>query len=306
MVNAGIDKVKLILNPLFLAKNFVWHIRPDNALTIHRAGIFTFLAIHAEYFNPFFDYRIQIARAIFELIQNKVILFPMDFPVFTFMFILQNFDFFVLGISQVEFYYDFPKNKVFIDEDAVKNEVIIQYKDKEGNPTDTFYSPDNDKGKSTFCIYNRHNKLIKDNKTKHIEIEKSGIENRIEARLGRENCSYLDINNFTGTFDEIYKRFLPFLSVMYYKFLFNNITVKGKTNTHFTRLTRNAKKGKVQYLNRNRLVKSEKIQEIPETGTGKKQMQKVLLGKYYEGVENTENHIELTQDDKRMTDLLDS
>jgi len=304
-MNAGIDKIKVILNPMFLAKDFPWHLRADNSLTIHRAGTYTFLAIHVEYFNPFFDYRTQIAYAIFELMEKKVILFPMVNPILTFMFILQNIEYFILGISQVEFYYDFPKNKVFVDKDAVENGDIIQYKDLKGNPTETYYSPDNDKGKSTLCVYNKREKLIKDNRMKHTEIEKMNVENRIEARLGRENCPYLAMDNFSGTFEDIYKRFLPFLGVQYYKFMFDNITVKGKGNTHFTRLVRQAKKGKVQYHNRGRLTKSEPIQELPENGTARKQMQKVILGKYYREVESEEKDSKVGQNDMLLIDLAD-
>ena len=125
------------------------------------------LTFHAEYLNPYFDLRSQIVKAIYELIEKNVINFPNDNPVLTFMFINQYIEYFIIHVSQVEFYFDFPKGKVSIDQDAIENGDMKQYKDNNGNLTNTYYSNDNPKGKDTFCVYNRHDKLIKDNQIKH-------------------------------------------------------------------------------------------------------------------------------------------
>jgi len=285
--NSGIDKIKVLLNPLLLNEKQIKNIRPDNSLTLHKTKIFTLLAIHAEYFNFFFDYRTQIAKAIYELIEKKIIDFPNEYPVLTFMFIQQYIEYFIIHVSQVEFYFDFPKGKVFIEQDAVDNGDIKQYKDDDGNLTDTFYTKDNPKGKDTFCIYNRRGKLIKDNQIKHSEIENFYVERRIEARLDRENCSFLDINNFSGTYEDIFKRFKPFLAVLFYNKLFNHIEVKGKSNINYNRLVREAKKGKKQYVNRGRLKVSEPMEKLPDNKSDIQQCKDSILGKYYDEVENT-------------------
>lgn len=306
-VNSGIDKIKFILNPFFLNNHIPHHIRADNALTIHRAGIYIFLAIHAEYCNPCFDYQITIAQALFELMQRKVINFPTDYPVFTFLFVLQHFDYFVLGVSQIEFYFDFPKNKVSIDPDAIENGDVIQFANKDGTPTDTFYSNDYIPGKcdSSWIVYNKRLKHIHDNRIKRNKIENMNVEDRIEGRLNRENCSYLDIHNLAGTYEDIFKKFLPFLAVSFYVHLFPFTTVKGRSNTHYGRLVRKAREGKRQYFNRNRLVKSEKVQKIPENGTARKQMQKMILENYYKDMENAKNVNGMAGNDNKMGEIAD-
>ena len=301
---SGIDKIKVILNPFFLNKTISRNIRPDNALTLHKYGIYTYLGIHAEYFNPLLDYKLQISKAIYDLIEKKIILFPMNNPALTMWFAINNLNCFILGISQVEIYFDFPLGKVMINQDAIENGIIKQYKTLDGIPTETYYSSDNSQDRNIFCIYNKREKLIHDNRTKHKDINESKIGYRIEARLSRENCFFMDIDNLRGTYDEIFKRFLPFLSVLYFRYLYDIITVIGKSNAYFNRMLWNAKKCKVQYNNRGRLVKAKPIQEqMPENGTGRKQMEKVLLEKYHMEVENAQNPIEMIKDVDSLTDL---
>ena len=305
MYNSEIDKVKLLLNPIFLNKDRAQHIRADNALTLHNAGNFTFLAVHAEYFNPYFDYKTQIAKAIFELIEKKVINFPMDNPIFTFMFVLQNMEYFILGVSQVEFFFDFPFGKVSVAPAAIENGDIIQYKDKSGNLCETYYTNDYEKGKtkSSFCIYNKYIKLIKDRHISHKAIEKMNVEYRIEARLTRGNCQYLDLVNLTGTFEDIFKRFKPLLAVLYYTRLYGCVEVTGKSNTYFSRLIRQVEKERVKYFNKNRLKKSEPIKDIPENGTLRRYIQMKLLEKYFLNMNNEKTTIDTGKNGIEMTDL---
>jgi uncharacterized protein YggU (UPF0235/DUF167 family) len=131
------------------------------------------------------------------------------------------------------------------------------------------------------------------------------IEDRIECRLNRENCPYLCINNLAGNYEEIFRIFLPFLAVSFYVHFYHFIRVKGRSNTHFTRLARKARERKVQYFNRNRLQKSEKVQKIPENGTARKQMQKMILENYYKSVENIENVNGMAKDDDKMGYIVD-
>ncbi|MDR3142462.1 MAG: hypothetical protein LBU37_12180 [Tannerellaceae bacterium] len=72
----GIDRIGLLLNPLFFdKKNIIKHKDPYNRLTLHPAGQFYVLSIHAEWFNPLLDYQMQIAMAIYELVKEGVINF---------------------------------------------------------------------------------------------------------------------------------------------------------------------------------------------------------------------------------------
>jgi hypothetical protein len=239
--------------------------------------------------------------------QKKVIAFPLDNPALTLMFIANNIDYFILGVSQIEFYFDFPKNKISVDSDAVENGDVIRFIDKDGTPTDTFYSNDHIPGKcdSSWIVYNKRLKHIHDNRIRRGKIENMNVEDRIEGRFNRENCHYLCINNLAGTYEDIFKKFLPFLAVSFYVHLFPFITVKGKSNTHYSRLVRKAREGKRQYFNRNRLAKSGKIAKIPENGTAKKQMQKMILENYYGDVENAKNVNEMAGNDNEMRDMAD-
>jgi len=62
----------------------------------------------------------QIAKAIHELIEKKVTRFEYHCPVFTFIFIFQNMEYFVRA-SQVEFFLDFPRGKVSINPITLTN-----------------------------------------------------------------------------------------------------------------------------------------------------------------------------------------
>jgi len=299
MNNAGIDKIKLILNPLFLNSDYKGYIRADNKLTVHKEGDYTLLSIHAEYFNPFFDFYTQIAYAIYELIEKGVFNFTIFNPALALMYISQNMNVFVSSVSHAEFFHDFPKGKVTVDKDAVDNGDIVQYKDKDGNLTDTYYSNDYEAGKrkSSFCVYNKREKLLHDRNIKRKTIDDMNVETRIEARLGRENCSYLDIANFTGTFEDIFKRFQPFLAVLYYNYLSGHVDVKGKGNTHYTRLVRSAQKGKTKYFNRQRLQKSEPITELPNDKIELNGERDGLVENCDKSIEIANNHIETYVDD---------
>jgi len=299
MFNSGIDKIKLNLNPIFLNPNIPRHIRADNSLTLHKAGNYTLLSIHAEYFNPFIDYKLQIAKAIHELVEKKVICFQNDYPVFTFMFIFQNLEYFA-GVSQVEFFWDFPRGKVSINSIALTNKDIIQYKDKDGNLCETFYSNDFETGKSIFCTYNKYLKLLHDRHINRKIIEEMNVEYRIEARLTRDNCTYLDLANFSGTFEDIFKRFKPLLAVLYYKYLYGYVEVIGKSNTYFSRLMRQVEKEKTKYFNRNRLKKSELIHDINED---KEQLKVKILEKYNQDMNNEKTTILTDMNDIEMMDL---
>ena len=299
MNNAGIDKIKLILNPLFLSNNIPEYIRADNKLTIHRAGDLTLLSIHAEYFNPVNDFYLQIAFAIYELIEKKVFNLTIYNPALALMCISQNMYAFILGVSQVEFCFDFPKGKVRINKEAVENGDIIQYKNNDGNPTETYYTNDYeaDKRKSSFCVYNKREKLKHDNQNKQDTIDDMNVETRIEARLGRDNCPYLDIDNLHGSYEDIFKQFQPFLGVLYYNYLFGNVDVKGKGNTHFTRLVRSARKGKTKYYNRQRLQKSEPITELSNNEVELQGIRGGILGNCEQTIQIANNHDETYVDD---------
>ncbi|GAB1482882.1 hypothetical protein MASR2M78_16980 [Treponema sp.] len=200
----GIDKIKIVLNPLFINPNKrnIKHIDPHNRLTLHRAGWFTALAIHAEYFNMVIDYKMNIALAIYDLIKNEIISFPDN--MYTLSFIYKNLDWFVLFVQELEFFFDFRPEDIVIDEDELNPNIdgegkqLIKYRS-------TFYSNDYRSGKrhSILKIYDRETKLKQDRSMKSQDISSHPYKSRLEFRLCRNNCEYLNIDDLEGTYVEI-------------------------------------------------------------------------------------------------------
>lgn len=267
----GIDKVKVILNPLLLNKaNVKGYFDPYNRLTLHHAGAFTALSIHEEWFNPFFDYQIQIAYAIYKLVKQKIFNFPDT--VFTFYVIYTNPSFFFISITGVEFYFDFKKEHIAGYEemsatniDKAKSEgLLYNYCTNDGHgskkPTDTYYTNDiNNSRKSIFTLYNRTEKLLHDNNKDTAEnIKQYQNEIRGEIRLNRINCPYLHWDNFKGTYFNIMNRFLLYLSVIYNNHICGLCTVSGKENKQFAKIAVYAKKKKTSRYRGDRLVTAKK------------------------------------------------
>jgi hypothetical protein len=268
----GIDKIKVILNPMLVNKDIAKnYFDPHNRLTVHQAGAFTALSIHEEWFNPFFDYQIQIARAIYELVKQKVLNFP-DTP-FTLYVIYTNPSFFIISTVGVEFYFDFKKENICGYEemstahiDKAKEEGLLYryHKTNEGGiktPTETYYSNDvNNSRKSIFTLYNRMKKLLHDNNKDTIEnIKEKQNEIRCEIRLTRINSPYLNWDNFKGTYRNIINRFLPYLSVIYTNHICGLFAVKGKDNKQFNKIVVLSKKQqKIRYRG-NKLVSGKEV-----------------------------------------------
>ena len=180
--------------------------------------------------------------------------------------------------------------KVSINEEAIKNGDIKQY--------------DGD-SRNIFCVYNKRDKLFHDRHISKKEIDDSGVGYRIEARLTRENCPYLTLSNLTGTYEDIFKRFQAFLGVKYFTYLFPYIEVKGKANTHYTRLVRCAKKGKTKFFNRGKLMESEPVKEIPKNNEESEAEKGQLLGKYNQYVANARISTDTGKDNDKKGNLVD-
>jgi hypothetical protein len=128
---SGIDVIKLTLSPIFFNANrfnLNRYVDPRRRLTVHRAGMFYTLEIHIEYMDLTQDFHTIIAKAINDLIQKEYFLFPFFDGVID--FIRNNLNWFVLGISEMEFYFDLMKKSVIVNEDAVEEGRLIQYNEK--------------------------------------------------------------------------------------------------------------------------------------------------------------------------------
>jgi hypothetical protein len=122
----GIDKIGVLLNPLFFNKaDITKHKDPYRRLTLHRAGNFTVLSIHEEWFNPLFDYQFQIARAICHLINEGVINLKARWAKEDSMNDMWNLylvytipQYFILSIVACEFFSDIKYGNISVDMNA--------------------------------------------------------------------------------------------------------------------------------------------------------------------------------------------
>jgi hypothetical protein len=242
----GIDKVDVLLNPLFFNKqNIVKHKDPYHRLKLRPVGTFWALSIQAEWFSPFLDYQMQVAWAVYELVREGVLSFP-DTPGAPFLIYLFH-ELFFLNVIAIEFYSDFKENNIQVDtnmvfstiDEAKENGGLYQYYDKEKREfTETCYSPDR-KGarKSQFITYNRLNKSIKDNNKGDVK-KLINMQNpiRCEFKLYATNSEWLHWDNLRGPYPDIFNRYKRYLATIYNNQVAGCISVKGKENPNFRKV----------------------------------------------------------------------
>jgi hypothetical protein len=299
----GIDKIGLLLNPLLLKKDSkIKHIDPHNRLTLHQAGAFTVLCIHSEWFNPFFDYQIQMAWGLYMLIKAEVI----DYPdtIYTPLCIYQNPYFFILNVVSAEFYSLFKEKNIEIDEDMVETNIdtakeensLYQYLDKKtGELTETYYSPDGGDGKkSKFICYDMVSKLKHDNNKGSIK-ELDSIENRkkCEYKIYCNNSDWLHWDNFKGDYKAIFNRHLGYLSVIYNTKVRGCLSIHGEENPNFKKVIKLAEKeNKVRYTNKGEKLKKS-ITYSDDILFPKKKLSEAEMGKRKDEIVDQVSHISL-------------
>jgi hypothetical protein len=264
----GIDKIKVLLNPLLLNKEKVNHFfDPMNKLSLKQAGSFTALSIQAEWFNPYFDYQPQIANAIYQLVKCGVLDFP-DIPYLTLLCIFKYPYSFILNIVEVEFYSDFKKENSIINQELVTNNLdeakrkgfFYQYHNNVNGkpmPTETYYSP-HFNNISEFIFYNKleKSKTVDNNKTTHKVLDQYQNELRAEFKLDSQNTDFLHWDNFRGNYLQIFKRHMDNLATIYYNKVNGIINFKCKENPNFKKVITKAIKNKPQKYNGKKLNKS--------------------------------------------------
>lgn len=251
----GIDRIKLTLNPFFInADARIRHIDPYNLLRLDKYGIHYTFQIQAEYFNPLLDYQIQIAFALNELVKKGILMIPDTW--ITPYFIYKYIHFFVINITALEFYSDFRAKNLVINEfmssadyEVAKEENILYQYSKDGMPTDTYYSSDGNKQKtSSMIIYNKNEKDLKDNHIKKQDILNNPNGIRFEWKLCLNNTSWLHWDNLKGNYKAIFNRYKECLAVVFNNNISGCITVHGKENKNFNKVKVLAvKTGKVRY-----------------------------------------------------------
>jgi hypothetical protein len=268
----GIDRIGVLLNPLFLKKENIHKYKdPKRRLTLHVNWNWCVLSIHEEWFNPTFNYQVQIALAIYELIKVGVIEFSDN--MFTKYLIYRYHEYFIHSIVAIEFFSDFKDENINVNKNMLKTSIPIaksegglyQYK-KNNILTDTYYSPDyNGSRKSQFIIYNKLKKSIKDNNIASVgNLIKYQNPWRCEFKVFSNNSNWLNWDNLKGDYQQVFNRYKEYLAVIYNNQVDGSLTVKGNENPNFINVVKTAKeKNMIRFRNANeRLKKKEKISEL--------------------------------------------
>jgi hypothetical protein len=283
----GIDKIKVLLHPVWYHSD-MWNytqpektkcrIDPKNQMTLHQAGMFISLAIHAEFFDPMEDYYTSVVRAVYKLIEKKIITFP-NWPPFTQMFVLNNLNWFVVGVQEAEFYFNIRPKNIVVTEDAVETGSLTDFKG-------SLYTTDHHKGKnkrdSVGIIYDKEAKDRKDNHIKHKTLEQYPYKTRLEFRLATRSCQYLNLENFKGIYHDIIKRWTPYLAIQFAKWFGGCVEINGRDNKRLKRIVKKAESCGTRYRG-DELKKSSaiKVEEKALETDGRKQMQRMLVRQFH-------------------------
>lgn len=143
---------------------------------------------------------------------------------------------------------------------------------KNQEQTETYYSPDK-KGarKSLFIHYDKLKKLIKDNNKGSVE-KLTRIQNpaRLEFRIYATNSKWLHWDNLRGNYQQVFDRYKEYLATIYNNFIFGCLTVRGKENPNFKKITKIAQKNnRIKFRNKGgKLRQKETLRDenlFPET-----------------------------------------
>jgi hypothetical protein len=185
-------------------------------------------------------------------------------------FILKHIGLFVIGIKEIEFFFDFhPKNitvnlddvLTFNTSNSTFHRYFSEYKRKKQSQKavvicdSTLYSSDYIpySRHSTLIYYDRTKSLLRQNQIKHSVINAFPYRNRIEFRLTRKGSQYLAIENINGNYDEIIHRFIPLLGIQYYKYFYDVIYVNSNEHPYFTAIYEKAKEERKRYTQKDLL-----------------------------------------------------
>jgi len=199
---------------------------------VKTSDTYWYLAIQAQYIN-YLDVRVSIAEAVSELIYKKIINLPISISL---DFIYFEMDWFVSEVREIDFYFDFTAKAITVAE----KEKLIHHKG-------SLYSADwkeNKNGfhrKSSVIIHDHKPHIPRTNQLSHNLMIKNNFSRRIELRLCRNNCSYLTLDNLTGSYPQVITRYTPFLGTFYHRHVGNDIVVDTPEHPYFADIYEQAK-----------------------------------------------------------------
>ena len=229
----GIDRLQLTLNKNinnFINYTKTKHIDPNNYIRLdnsNKFGVYWYLTIHAQKINHL-DIRMGIAEVIFNVINKKIIDFPIFVPL---MLIYFNLEWFVSEIREIEFYFDFkPEDITFFDTDIFKIYKNSKYSSDCRKYKNNYFR------KSNIVIYYRPPKLKKINQISHKIIDSNPYKTRIEFRVYKYNCQYRTLNNLSGNYSQIIRRYSPLLSTLFNRHFLHKVIVNIAEHPYFSEI----------------------------------------------------------------------
>lgn len=301
----GIDGIDLLIQPdLYGFLNHTNRFDPINKLLIYSTVAkfpsndpiypfiskeFHYLHISGEYINPYLPLKEVIASAIYRLFLTRVFNF-IDFKTFEKLnnisedIIKDNLNLFVVGISGIEFCFDFPRSSVKINENNkiinVNDDDFISFlkmklKDRQNcliKDNTTYYSFDfNKRRKSTLKLYDREQwLLIKNNEYPVNFIKQNPYKLRLEFVLKRNyNTQYLTMNNIDGNYQQVIMKFIPYLAKLYRKYFFGKVEINTYNHPLFNIIYELANKEYIYNPKQLENISKEKIANKRSTNSDK-------------------------------------
>jgi hypothetical protein len=256
----GIDKITVTLNPS--ASYFIETEKPYTDKThyirldqVFYYGTWPFLTIQCQKIDPTMDIRFSIAKAIHELIEKKILVFPMDLPL---GFIDMNLHYFVSNIKEIEFYFDFRSSNIQILQPELLNRDNTSFYSK-----DYRSYPNRSTRKSFLEIYDHAESLKADRHIPWKNIDENLYKLRIEFNLTKYNNRNMTLDDLSGNYDKVISRYTPYLAVLYSRYFYGNVIVTDFEHPHFNKMYQLASKGLKRYTG-NELEKVIKKVDDPE------------------------------------------
>jgi hypothetical protein len=262
----GIDKIKLVLNPFYVnLESYRKNLNAQNSLTLHKGGPFRMLSIHAEYINPKVDIHLTIAKAVFSLINNDIL----DLSFLkdgdrrkALYFIYTHLDYFVILVSEIEFYFNIKSENMRIKDEAVIYGYLIPVSGIKNPGAVSYYTRDyRKKGikHSYGIIYDRYAKLKKDNQTAREVLSKMTYKKRLEIKLFNTKSDWMDIRNLKGSYTQIMNRYFDYLSIIYKEYFYGYVNVNSSENKNLDKIIRLASvTGRKRFTNPDGKLKKQK------------------------------------------------
>jgi hypothetical protein len=257
----GIDKITVTLNPstsYFIRTekpftDYKHHIRLDQ---VFYYGNWSFLTIQGQMIDPTIDIRFSIAKAIYELIEKKILVFPMDLAL---GFIYAKLPYFVYNIKEIELYFDFKPNNIQILNPELLNQIETSF-----YSNDFRSYPNRPKRKSFLEIYDHAENLKRQRHVAWKKIEENPYKLRIEFNLTKYNSRNITLGDLSGSYDEVITRYTPYLAVLYFREFYGNVIVNDVEHPHFNKIYQLAAKGQKRYTGNEleKVTKQKKDTEI--------------------------------------------